>query len=262
MAKSVDQSRPDVTTRDVASWCGFTDSQAAEGPPGWLEWTRLKLGRRIVGRREFSQFFSRRLFIDYCVAVNDAFVEATAQAALNKQSDVEAKAQSEVMRESWGDAQSLRDRLTQVAKEARQLSETLKALDRHTSALLGFHYFVGSSRRRVWRWELPEMQELLVELSSDASDGANLAAKFVKSGAGKSSKSALILAVAKVLRNNGLPAEAKASGALHSLCRVALEVPELREAFGKSDDLRGSIRNALKREGETLNPFLAAMFRV
>lgn len=247
MKGAADQNRVEIVAEDVASWCNFTDAEATEGEPGWLERTRVELGQRMIGRQEFASLFSRRLFIDYCIAVNDAFVEASMP--------------PEVAQESFVDPLLARGHLARVESEARQLIETLKMLDKGSLALLACNYSVGPPRERRWRWEMLELQELLAALASDAADGARLSGEFVRSGANMANLSRLIIAVAGSLRGNGHSVEAKASGPLHSLCRLALEVPEFKEVFGDPADLRGSIRSILKRPGETLNPFLAAMFR-
>lgn len=246
---------PAITAQDVESWLGYGPQHEDLFPldPLYLEFARKELGTRLIGRAECAAFFSRRLFIDYCLAVNDAFLEAK----MLKEGEDEGS--------GYADAATVCANLSDVSGVAKDLLRKLGQLNRFEEALVIHNYRTGPSRHPNWRQDMHELQRLLTALAGDAANGADLAAGEIKSGRSKAALTRLITRVAKALEVNGISPDTKPSGPLHTLCGIALKVPEFREIFGDPKALKDSIRSALKGaqsdDRETSDRFLQALFR-
>lgn len=238
-----------ITEADVQSWLGYTPEHEKKFPlhPGCIEYARKEIGKRLIGRQSGANFFSDRLFKDLCSNVRDAYVLATEPA----ESKLANSPNPKIMRE----------RLDDLAASASTLLAQIEGLERFDKALLEYNYQDGPQRLGSWRDGLPALRNLLGALASDASDAATSMGKLVKSGTpALSPLTHLIHHVNLALKSNGIPTNARQSGALHTFCAIVLEVPEYRQAFGDPRSLRGHLRNVLDQG--ICNPYaigLAAM---
>jgi hypothetical protein len=225
------QAKP-ITDADVQSWLGYRAEHEASFPlsPLHVEFARKELGRRLVGAKGYPSF-SRRLFMDLCCKVTDAYGFAANIQAENFQ------------------AMEARRKLKNLTKAASELQAHIDALRPEERALLMYNYRDGPKRRGRWLDALPALGGLLDTLASDAGDAAGAADKLVKIGkASFAPLTHLINHVGIALAGHAIPLDAKETGALHAYCSLVLKVPEYREVFGDPKALRVSITKALKKK--------------
>jgi len=241
---------PPITASDVEPWNTFSPASYAEisANPLSLEFACNELGRLLVSRKDCARFFSRRLFIDFCCAVHEAYLIGT-----------EPK---ESVAENYADPIAVRDKLRGVASSAADLLNLLGGLSSYDSALIQSNFGHGAQRHRNWRDDLPALQALLRLLAKDASNGAAAADAFVKTGPPAAPLTQLIHHIAIALQRTGVAPDATQRGALYTLCRVALELPTYKAVFGEPKSLRDSIRKVLSQERcDQSIPQLASLFR-